>query len=151
MCRPTYAAPMQVQRFHAVGDFLDVAGDFLAAREAEHNLIFGILASLRETPEAYTAPAYLGCVLDDEGHVVAAAIQTPPYRLVLSEMDDLAAIQALASDTVERDLPGVLGPVGTVEAFVTPQRAPAPAPAVVIPAPKPKKEASKPTGPTRCG
>ena len=109
---------MHVQRFDAVDDFLGVAGDFLADREAEHNLIFGILASLRETPEAYTAPAYLGCVRDDEGRVVAAAIQTPPYRLVLSEIDDPAAIQALATDTVERDLPGVLGPVGTVETFV---------------------------------
>ena len=50
--------------------------------------------------------------------MVAAALQTPPFRLVLSEMDDVAATEALATDTLERDLPGVLGPVGVVEAFV---------------------------------
>ena len=101
-----------------VDAFLAAAGPFLAAREAEHNLIFGILSSLRETPEAYTGPAYLGTVHDADGEVTAAAIQTPPYRLVLSEIDDPAAIQALAGDTVDRDLAGVLGPVGTVETFV---------------------------------
>jgi hypothetical protein len=40
----------------------------------------------------------------------------------------------------------------TIEAFVTPQRAPAtPAPAVVAPTPKPKPKVAKPTGPTLHG
>ena len=38
--------------------FLAAAGDFLVAREAEHNLIFGICSSLRETP-GRTARPYL--------------------------------------------------------------------------------------------
>jgi len=109
---------MDVLRHPDVDAFLDSAGDFLAAREAEHNLIFGIAASLREVPEMYAGPAYLASVLDDDERVVAAAIQTPPFRLILSEIDDPAAIAALAADTLDRDLPGVLGPVGTVEAFV---------------------------------
>jgi predicted GNAT family acetyltransferase len=114
---------MQVRRHADADRFLAAAGDFLAAREAEHNLIFGILSSLRETPEAYSGPAYLGSVHDADDHVVAAAIQTPPYRLVLSEIDDAPAITALAEDTVDRDLPGVLGPVGTVEAYVADRQA----------------------------
>src|SRR3954453_20182315 len=113
---------MHVRRHGDVDSFLDTAGVFLADREAEHNLIFGILASLRETPEAYTGPAYLASVHDDAGAVTAAAIQTSPYRLVLSEIDDEAAVVALADDTVGRDLPGVLGPVGVVEAFVAHRR-----------------------------
>ena len=90
---------MDVRHHADVEAFLAAAGDFLGAREAEHNLFFGIVASLRETPEAYTGPAYLATVRDDDGHVVAAAIQTPPHRLVLSETDDPAAIAALAADT----------------------------------------------------
>ena len=109
---------MDVRRFAEVEAFLDVAGPFLGAREAEHNLIFGVLSSIRETPEAYSGPPYLATVHDTDDRVVAAAIQTPPYRLVLSEIDDEAAIVALANDTVERDLPGVLGPVGVVESFI---------------------------------
>jgi hypothetical protein len=105
-------------RHHAdVDAFLAVAGDFLGAREAEHNLIFGIASSLAEAPEQYTGAPYLATVADGDA-VIAAAIQTPPFRLVLSEIDDAAAISALAADTLDRALPGVLGPVGIVERFV---------------------------------
>lgn len=108
---------MEVRHHADVDAFLTAAGGFLVAREAEHNLIFGIASTLRETPEMYTGAPYLASV-EDGGNVIAAAIQTPPFRLVLSEIDDPAAIVALAADTVDRHLPGVAGPVGTVEAFV---------------------------------
>jgi hypothetical protein len=52
------------------------------------------------------------------GRVVAAAIQTPPHNLVLSEIDHPGAIAALADDLVDRDLPGALGAVDHVRAFV---------------------------------
>jgi predicted GNAT family acetyltransferase len=105
-------------RHHAdVDSFLAVAGDFLGAREAEHNLIFGIASTLREAPEQYSDAPFLATVQDGDA-VVAAAIQTPPFRLVLSEIDDAAAISALAAGTLDRELPGVLGPVGVVERFV---------------------------------
>src|SRR4051794_9182868 len=115
---PTYAAPMHVRRSPEVEAFLAAAGDFLAAREAEHNLIFGICASLRETPEIYTDRVYLAVVVDESDRVVGAAIQTPPFRLVLSEIDDPRIGEALALDTLDLDLPGVAGPAGEVEAFV---------------------------------
>ncbi len=108
---------MDLSQFTEVDDFLDVAGGFLAAREAEHNLIFGITANLRDAPEAYTGAPYLAAVRDGD-RVVAAAIQTPPFRVVLSEIDDPAAIDLLAADLVDRDLPGVTGPVAVARAFV---------------------------------
>ncbi len=108
---------MELRRFDEVDDFLAGAGDFLAAREAEHNLIFGICSTLRDSPEAYTAPPYLAVVTDGD-RVVAASIQTPPFRVVLSEIDDPAAIDLLADDLLERDLPGATGPVDEVRAFV---------------------------------
>ncbi|MFL5671611.1 MAG: GNAT family N-acetyltransferase [Chloroflexota bacterium] len=109
---------MHVRRYPEVEAFLTSVGDFLAEREAEHNLLFGICASLRETPEVYTGPAYLAAVLDDTDRVVGAGIQTPPFRLVLSEIDDPRIGAALALDTLGVDLPGVAGPTGEVEAFV---------------------------------
>ena len=108
---------MELRRFAEVGDFLDAAGEFLVAREAEHNQIFGIASSLREAPETYSGPPYLAVVVDGD-QVVAAALQTPPYRVVLSEIDVPAAIDLLADDLVERDLPGAAGPVDVVRAFV---------------------------------
>ncbi len=107
---------MELRHFAEVGDFLDAAGDFLVVREAEHNLILGVCSNLRETPEAYGSP-YMAVVADG-ARVVAAALQTPPFRLILSEIDDPAAIGMLADDVVDRDLPGVMGPVEEVRAFV---------------------------------
>ena len=38
-----------------VDDFLAAAGDFLVAREAEHNLLLGVAQNVRDTPEALLA------------------------------------------------------------------------------------------------
>jgi uncharacterized protein len=108
---------MRLRRFAEVGDFLDAAGAFLVAREAEHNLIFGVSATIRETPEAYSGPPYMA-VVERGNRVVAVALQTPPFRLILSEVDDAAAHPLLAADVLDRDLPGVTGPVEPTLAFL---------------------------------
>ena len=56
------------------------------------------------------------------------AIQTPPFQLVLSEIDDPRAIGVLAA-MLGDDLPGVLGPVEHVRAFVDARAAQAARPA----------------------
>ena len=105
-------------RRHAdVGKFLQASGPFLTAREAEHNLILGIVANLRDGNDVYDAAVYLATVSAGD-RIVAVAIQTPPHNLVLSEVDDPVAIDLLADDLVHRDLPGALGPVDHVRAFV---------------------------------
>jgi hypothetical protein len=108
---------MDLRRYLDVGAFLAVAEPFLVAREAEHNLILGVTANLRAAPEEFTGAPYLATVLAN-GRVVAAAMQTPPFHIVLSEIDHPGAIAALADDLVDRDLPGALGPVDDVRAFV---------------------------------
>ena len=110
-------APMKLRRFDAVGDFLAVAEPFLVEREAEHNLILGVASSITDAPEAYSGPPYLA-VVTDRDRVVAAVVRTPPFRLVLSEVDDPRALGLLAEDSLSEDLPGVLGPVEHVRSFV---------------------------------
>ena len=83
--------PWSCTRYADVEDFLAAAGDFLVAREAEHNLLLGVCQTVRDTPDAYTAPPYFATV-SDGGRVVAVALQTPPFQLVISEVDDPAAI-----------------------------------------------------------
>ncbi len=53
---------MRLDRYTRVADFLAAAGDFLAAREAEHNLILGISSALRRTPGSIDGPPYLAVV-----------------------------------------------------------------------------------------
>ena len=93
---------MEVRRFEAVDAFLEVAGGFLGAREAQHNLIFGICSNIQANPGLYgDKPPYLAVVMHGSS-VVAAAVRTPPWRLVLSEIDHPTAIQLLAAD-LDRD------------------------------------------------
>ena len=61
----------------------------------------------------------LYAVLDDAGDVTAVATQTPPFGLVLSEVDDPAIVAALA-DRLAADgaeLPTANGPVAVARAF----------------------------------
>ena len=108
---------MELQSYNDVDDFLAAAGGFLVAREAERNLLLGVAQNVRDTAEAYTAPPYFATVTDGD-RVVAVALQTPPFQLVLSEIDDPAAIPLLADDLVDRDVPGAIGPVDHVRTFM---------------------------------
>ena len=108
---------MELRRFTDVDEYLEVATPYLVEREAENNLIFGVAATYREDPGQYTGPAYLATIHDGD-RVVAAALRTPPFRLVLSETEHPAAIGLIAQDTLEFDLPGVGGPAEVVRAFV---------------------------------
>jgi predicted GNAT family acetyltransferase len=107
---------MELRRVGSVAAFLGLAGEFLAAREAEHNLIFGICSVMLGDPTIYPEPPYLGVVIDGD-HVVAAAIRTPPHALILSETDVPEAIDAVLGDVVGTSLPGVLGPAALSAAF----------------------------------
>ena len=106
---------LRLERRSDASAFLALAGPWLGAREAEHNLILGILGALLETPpSADEEPPYLAGVLDARGAVVAAAIRTLPTRAVLSEVDDPDAIELLAADVAASTpaLTGLVGPAG---------------------------------------
>lgn len=106
-----------VERYGTAAAFLDAAGDFLVEREAEHNLIFGICATLTADP-GYASDPYLATVSSAD-RVVGAAIMTPPWNLVLSCMDDRGAPAALATDLEDRGvaIPGVTAPVEIAARF----------------------------------
>jgi predicted GNAT family acetyltransferase len=110
---------VHAERHADVEAFLARAGGFLADREAEHNLIFGLSSTLARDPHAYGSDPYLVTV-EDEGRVVAAALRTPPHNLVLSESDDDRVWAAFAVDAhaVDPSLTGVLAPVVGAVRFV---------------------------------
>jgi len=109
---------MELIRHERADDFLAHAGDFLGAREAEHNLILGISSRLLREPLIYGEPAYFA-VVEEAGAVVAASMRTPPHNLILSEVDDEAALGPLlqSARSVFDSLPGVIGPKEHVAKF----------------------------------
>ena len=108
---------LSVQRHGTAPAFLAAAGDFLVEREAEHNLIFGICATLAADP-GYASEPYLATV-SAASRVVSAAVMTPPWNLVLSCADDPYAPTGLAADLDARGIavPGATGPVEIAARF----------------------------------
>jgi len=113
---------VELQRFATVEGFLALAKDYLVDREAEHNLMLGICEQLLSSPGQSKLPPYFA-VATDEGTVYGCAIQTPPWDLVLSEMDARRAVDLIVEDRAilsdPMTLPGVAGPVALAERFAT--------------------------------
>jgi predicted GNAT family acetyltransferase len=107
---------VDVLRSSSVAAYLDVAGEFLREREAENNLIFGILSNISADPTQYTGSPYLATVLHGD-RVVGTAMRTPPWRLIVSDMDHPAAAHQLAQDLAGEQLPGVVGPADAAGHF----------------------------------
>jgi len=102
--------PVVLERCPGVAAFERTAAAFLVAREAEHNLPLGILDTLRTAPASFDGPPYLA-VVRRGSEIVAAVVRTPPFHLVISEVDDDAAIAPLVEAALASDAPGLLGPV----------------------------------------
>lgn len=111
---------LTLRRAADVDEFERVAGDFLRAREAEHNLILGLCSNLRAmrttttlTRTVDTSPTlqpYFAIVSSGE-EVAGAAMRTPPYNAILSEMRYDRAVDLIVDDLLgdAPDLAGVLG------------------------------------------
>lgn len=113
----------RVRRFEDPVSFRERAEPWLLEREAEHNLLLGVLRTLEENPDRYDPPVYLAVVErpgpDGEGgEVVGCAFRTPPHNLGLTRLPT-DALPALVSDAaaVYATLPAVLGPPGEADAF----------------------------------
>ena len=107
---------MRLDRFDRVAEFLSATGEFLVAREAEHNLVLGVADSARRSPDLFEGPLYLAAIRHGTD-VVAAALRTPPYNLLLSEVDGARSVPLLLDDLDGEVLPGVTGPPGAVRDF----------------------------------
>jgi GNAT superfamily N-acetyltransferase len=104
---------MQLRRFGDVDEFLEAAGAFLAAREAEHNLLLGVCSGVRASPTLYgDDPPRFAIVTDRYGTILAATLRTPPFPQVLSEVDELPVVDGIVAGLAHdgEQLRGVVGP-----------------------------------------
>jgi predicted GNAT family acetyltransferase len=96
--------------------FLAEAEPLLLADEARHNLILGIAGTIRDTPDLY--PLRSLWLVRDAGEVVAAALRTPPYNLILAKPRSTPALVALAEAVADaEEIPGVVGTVPEIHEF----------------------------------
>ena len=105
---------MEVLRFDEPGAFLERAMPLLAPDhdgEARHNLILGIARSVGDHPGLYSA--FRAWVATRDGHPLAAATRTPPFRAVLADPLTPEALDAVIDALAEDDpqTPGVVGNV----------------------------------------
>jgi GNAT superfamily N-acetyltransferase len=107
---------LNVRRLDDPAAFLDAANDMLLADEARHNLILGIAGTLRDHPGVYRKHALW---LVEEHGPVLAALQTPPYNVILSRplVDDATGTLARALADEDVALPGVTAALPEVEQF----------------------------------
>ena len=106
---------LSVVRPAGVDEFESLAGAFLARREAEHNVMLGLLPAIRA---GHWREPYF-CVVPDGERVVAAALRTPPLNLLLSVVEERSALAALVEELAGStpDLPGVVGPKKAADEF----------------------------------
>lgn len=103
---------MKVLRFSDVEAFYARVAPYLLPREAEHNLTFGLLGTIRHDSTRFPQ-AVFALVEADDGAVQLVALQTNPERnLILSLAQNLDALAPLAESLHAHGLhlPGVTGP-----------------------------------------
>ena len=108
---------MEIRRLGDPARFLDEAGPLLLADEARHNLILGIAGELARDTRVYREHRLW--IVADATTPVAAALQTPPFNLLVSRAGAAGALETLA-DALAADgtaLPGVTASLPEVEAF----------------------------------
>jgi predicted GNAT family acetyltransferase len=104
-----------VTRPRSPEEFETEAGSFLSLREAENNLILGLISGLKAGRKFGPEPPFFTVVYLDGG-VVGAAMRTPPLNLILAAGTEERALRPildrLESETTE--IPGMSGPKALV-------------------------------------
>jgi predicted GNAT family acetyltransferase len=104
---------MKTVFYKTAAEFLDSAKSALVKNEARYSLIFGVSKRLLKDPHAYGPSDPWFCVVSAGHNIRAAAIRTPPYKIILAHFNgDTAAAGAALVDAVsekELDLYGVSG------------------------------------------
>ncbi len=107
---------MKIIEHPSARDFLSAAEAFLSDNEAINNFPLGLARRMEATP---TPGARFLTVHHPEGAIAGAAVQTPPWRLTLSECS-AATGSALADFLVgQESITGVSGPAGPADAMAS--------------------------------
>ncbi len=109
---------MKTRRFQDPRAFQEATEAYLLRDEARHNLLLGLMSTLKDRPEVY--PAYGLWSVEDEGEVVGAALITPPFNLVVAAPEADGALACLAATLCAEavPVPGVVAALPEVDHFL---------------------------------
>lgn len=109
---------MKVYRYQDASQFYDRVKDYLLRDEAVHNLLLRLCHSLIHNPESFEEKPLLATV-EAEGDIVAVAMKTPSRNLLLSKIQDFAAVEMMSENllSTQESLPGVTAPINEAKAF----------------------------------
>ena len=110
---------MKLSTYPSADGFLDVALQPLLQEEEKNNLILGVSMRVR-AGRKYGEEDPLFLTVHDQGDLVAAAIRTPPYNMILHCEDGrFDALDVIAEHLIEigHQLPGANGTVDVAAAF----------------------------------
>ena len=111
---------MKVEFYEDVTRFNELVFPFLLRYEAENNLLFSILNSLKEDLYRYGDNKPILTSITDNNKIKLVSIRTPPHNQIISYTDDLQTISVLIDVLIKKniDLPGILGFKEGAEKFV---------------------------------
>jgi predicted GNAT family acetyltransferase len=104
---------VEAVRLDDAATFLAEAEPLLLGDEARHNLLFGIAGNIREG----FYEDYRLWLVRERDRVAGAALQTPPFNLILAKPTSDAALGALADALRAEPLPGVTGALPEADEF----------------------------------
>ncbi|MDY6897744.1 MAG: GNAT family N-acetyltransferase [Cyanobacteriota bacterium] len=109
---------MKLHQFEDANLFYQKVEDYLLKDEVLHNLLLGATKNLINNPENRKIKPYLAIVEQDK-NIVAVAMMTIPYNLLLSQVKDLKAIDIIIQDLQQKyeSLTNVNAPVIESKAF----------------------------------
>lgn len=110
---------MRLTSYKEAEAFLDVALPVLLRNEEKNNLIVGVATQVREGRQYGEEPP-LFLTVDDADEVIAAAIRTPPYNMILHcEDGQFGALEVIADHLIDAGhmLPGANGTAEVAELF----------------------------------
>ena len=76
------------------------------ADEARHNLMLGIVGTLSRSPETY--PEFHLYLVSESGRSLSAALQTPPYDLVVADTVNMRDEVDIAADIATKEVETVV-------------------------------------------
>ena len=108
---------MEARRLDDPADYAGHVLPFLLRAPARHNLYLALLDTLQRHPTTY--PEFHLWIVEDQGDIVGAAMQTPPHNIVLAEPGIAEVVDVLVDAIGDAGVrpPGVVGGVVEAHAF----------------------------------
>ena len=107
---------MEVEFFSKSTEFLSRTGNLIISNEARYSLINGIARRLVTSPHAYGKDDPWFCTVRDEKESCAAAMRTPPHKVLLAHFSgDPVSIAMVLADSISAFSPSIPGVIGDLE------------------------------------